>query len=314
MPWQLKKTDGTTYGPVSLEELQQWAADGRVQPDDFVSGPEPGWKSAPSVPALFMEWTVELGAGQSAGPLHPLALLSLVRDGSLPGDVTVQHTGHEKKGPLLPTLMTHLHACLRGPAAVQPPAAPIPPPAPLPPPGPSPREIELERQAAALAAQVKDLSARQATAATRQRELEAQLNEARAAAATPPPAPPAPVSPRTGDADASGLLASYTDVSRNYERLFEQLRAKSAELLKMEKARTEEQVASTERMAHAEQAAQQARDEAAEARRKLADVEKAHLDIVKAYRDLNDRYIHLRQQQTEPVTPTRSDPPRVRLV
>jgi hypothetical protein len=84
MNWYLKKAQGeTVYGPVDETSLEAWAADGRVAPDDLVSPDRRQWKPAPQIPALNMEWMVELEGGGPYGPLHVMALRELVREGQL---------------------------------------------------------------------------------------------------------------------------------------------------------------------------------------------------------------------------------------
>ncbi len=72
--WHLRKPDGTVYGPVALDLLCAWATDGRVAPDDQVSADQAAWQPAPTLPALEMEWVVQLASGELLGPVHLLAL------------------------------------------------------------------------------------------------------------------------------------------------------------------------------------------------------------------------------------------------
>ena len=50
----------------------------------------------------------------------------------------------------------------------------------------------------------------------------------------------------------------------------------------------------------------------------MVELEQAHVEIVRAYRDLNDRYIRLRQVQSDAgpaaIPPSPSDKPKIRLV
>jgi chromosome segregation ATPase len=72
--WHLRKPDGAVYGPVALDLLCAWAADGRVAPDDQVSADQADWQPAPTLAALEMEWVVQLANGDLLGPVHLLAL------------------------------------------------------------------------------------------------------------------------------------------------------------------------------------------------------------------------------------------------
>lgn len=72
--WYLRKPDGAVYGPVALDLLRAWAADGRVAPDDQLSANQADWQPAPALAALEMDWVVQLAPGDLLGPVHLLAL------------------------------------------------------------------------------------------------------------------------------------------------------------------------------------------------------------------------------------------------
>lgn len=89
MKWYLKKSDGAVFGPVDETALESWAADGRVSPDDQVSGDQKAWQPAPSLPGLNMEWVLELPNGSRFGPLHALAFRDLIERGDVSPDCPV---------------------------------------------------------------------------------------------------------------------------------------------------------------------------------------------------------------------------------
>ena len=91
MNWFLKKIDNTVYGPVDLDTLKAWAADGRVHPDDRASQDEIRWKPAPEISELDMEWMVDLASGKPYGPVHVLALRDLIREGTVTPDSRLMH-------------------------------------------------------------------------------------------------------------------------------------------------------------------------------------------------------------------------------
>lgn len=91
MEWYLKKEDGEVYGPVALQNLVQWATEGRLAPGDQVSTDRNTWKPVPDQPELGMEWIVRLPSGEKYGPLHMMALALLVDDGSIPSQSSVVH-------------------------------------------------------------------------------------------------------------------------------------------------------------------------------------------------------------------------------
>ena len=339
MNWYLRKSDSTIYGPVEESTLVAWAASGRVTPDDQVSSDRENWRLAPALPALCMEWLLDLGDGERFGPLHPLALLELVRDGSLTAGQSVIHVSAGTRCSLgeavLPTLLAipppapdpelaRLRQALADAETrlreleARPPAAPVADPelprlraaladaearlskpAPPPPP-PAVDDAELTRLRQALAG-----------AEERIRELEGHL---RALEARPAPAPAAPApSP-----DLETLLKSFRDLSTNYDHLLEQLKGKGEELAHLLDSHGAIKRDLEAQLAESRQLAQHARTDAEQALQKLAQHEQAHLDVIKSYRDLNDRYIRLRQQyadQPPAAVPARpKDKPVARLV
>jgi len=67
--WYLMKNDdGTIFGPITFEQLQQWASDAQVSPLDKVSNDERTWMKAPMVPELGMDYLVEVSPDQFYGP------------------------------------------------------------------------------------------------------------------------------------------------------------------------------------------------------------------------------------------------------
>lgn len=80
MAMYLKKKDGQEFGPVEIDVMKQWAAQGRVEPSDVVSEDRDSWKPAPEYGELGMEWVIDLPDGQEYGPVNALALVNLLRD------------------------------------------------------------------------------------------------------------------------------------------------------------------------------------------------------------------------------------------
>jgi len=64
----MKNDDGTVFGPISFEQLRQWALDAQVSPLDKVSNDETTWFKAPMVPELGMDLLVEVTPDQFYGP------------------------------------------------------------------------------------------------------------------------------------------------------------------------------------------------------------------------------------------------------
>ena len=91
MEWYLKKADGEVFGPVSTPALRQWAAGGRIAPDDQLSSDLETWMPAIDLPDLGLDWMVELGPDKIYGPFHLLALGDLIREGGVPAAAPIIH-------------------------------------------------------------------------------------------------------------------------------------------------------------------------------------------------------------------------------
>jgi hypothetical protein len=93
--WFLRLDDNTVFGPVELSALVEWAEQGRVLPGHQISRDGSTWKPAEDLPALRMEWMMELPDRTTYGPLNLHALAEAVREGSLHLSSKIQnrHTG-----------------------------------------------------------------------------------------------------------------------------------------------------------------------------------------------------------------------------
>ena len=89
--WYLRADDDSEYGPVTLDELKDWASHCRIGPDHRLSRDRSEWLKARDVEALDMNWYVELVDGTRYGPLNLLAVRSLMEDGSVTADATLKH-------------------------------------------------------------------------------------------------------------------------------------------------------------------------------------------------------------------------------
>ena len=81
--WYFRNADGQIYGPVGIDELAVWAAEGRITPDGSVSRDMKRWIPAPEQPALGMRFIVETERGVWFGPFHRNVVMSLKADGTL---------------------------------------------------------------------------------------------------------------------------------------------------------------------------------------------------------------------------------------
>ena len=64
----LKNDDGTLFGPITFQQLQQWAHEAQVSPLDKVSTDQQNWLKAPMVAELGMDYLVEVSPDQFYGP------------------------------------------------------------------------------------------------------------------------------------------------------------------------------------------------------------------------------------------------------
>ena len=88
--WYLRKaSDGSVFGPLTFQQLQQWAADAQVSPMDRVSSNQNNWMKAPMLPELQMDYIVEVGDEQYYGPTTLGALAEFVGAGEINGETSV---------------------------------------------------------------------------------------------------------------------------------------------------------------------------------------------------------------------------------
>jgi len=88
--WYLMKNDdGTIFGPISFEQLRQWALDAQVSPLDKVSNDEKTWIKAPMVPELEMDYLVEVSPDQFYGPTTLGAVREFLQVGEINGDTPI---------------------------------------------------------------------------------------------------------------------------------------------------------------------------------------------------------------------------------
>ncbi len=84
----MKNEDGSVFGPISFEQLRQWAIDAQVSPLDKVSTDEKTWLKAPMLPELRMDYLVEVSPDQFYGP----TTLGAVREFLLMGEIQAETT------------------------------------------------------------------------------------------------------------------------------------------------------------------------------------------------------------------------------
>ena len=81
--WRVRMDGGEVYVASTLEELQQWARDGRIAPTTSLSIDDGDWSPANAYPPLAMDWVAEVSQGVLYGPVHRSAIEALKVEGSL---------------------------------------------------------------------------------------------------------------------------------------------------------------------------------------------------------------------------------------
>lgn len=88
--WFLRKhEDGTVFGPLSFEQLAEWAGSAQVAPHDAISSDQLTWIKAPMLPELGMDWLVELTSEQYYGPTTLGSIAEFIRLGEIDGETYV---------------------------------------------------------------------------------------------------------------------------------------------------------------------------------------------------------------------------------
>ena len=86
--WYLRTLD-ETFGPVTEEQLVDWAKLGRVQPGQEVSDDNIEWRRVEEVPFLDMRFSIDIGDGNPRGPFNRAAAEALLASGRLPPTATM---------------------------------------------------------------------------------------------------------------------------------------------------------------------------------------------------------------------------------
>lgn len=81
--WWLRAQD-EVFGPVTRDNLLEWARMGRIQPGQDVSDDGENWMPATEVAFLDMRWSIDIGDGTPRGPFNKQAAQALLASGRLP--------------------------------------------------------------------------------------------------------------------------------------------------------------------------------------------------------------------------------------
>jgi hypothetical protein len=78
--WYLRKhQDNAVFGPLSFEQLADWARNAQIAPHDAISTDQAGWMKAPMLPELGMDWLVEVTSERYYGPTTLGAVQEFIR-------------------------------------------------------------------------------------------------------------------------------------------------------------------------------------------------------------------------------------------
>ena len=85
----MKNDDGAVFGPISFEQLRQWALDAQVSPLDRVSNDEVNWVKSPMIPDLGMDYLIEVSPDQFYGPTTLGAVREFLQMGEIGGETPI---------------------------------------------------------------------------------------------------------------------------------------------------------------------------------------------------------------------------------
>ena len=85
----LKAENNEVFGPVSFQQINTWATGAQISPLDKVSDDQQTWFKAPMVPALGMDWLIELTSDQLYGPTTLGALQEFLNLGEINADTSL---------------------------------------------------------------------------------------------------------------------------------------------------------------------------------------------------------------------------------
>src|SRR5438874_8145509 len=85
----MKHDDGSVFGPISLDQLRQWAIEAQISPLDKVSTDERTWIKAPMVPELEMDYLIEVSPDQHYGPTTLGSVREFLQMGEINGETII---------------------------------------------------------------------------------------------------------------------------------------------------------------------------------------------------------------------------------
>ena len=315
MNWYLRKSDDTVYGPVDDTALRQWAAEGRIAPEDHVSKDRHIWSPAHDHPGLQMDWLINMEDGSLYGPLHLSALRELVADGSLTAQTRLTHrtTGAVRS---LEEAMAAPEEPVAQPARIE--AAQSLSPGTAVPARAEWKEIAQSkdffeheankwrkmyedehagflRRENALNERVNEMRKNELASRLAIEQMQRKLTHIEGSYNTLKQT----VESNSTDDNTTQLVAlmeSYQEMSLQFDTLMQQLTSKAQEIQALIQSRAETEKRAEEQITQMESIVRRERTEADSARNRVAEMEENHLNLGKAYRDLNERFIRMREQ------------------
>jgi len=94
----LKVADNEVFGPATLDQLRNWAAEAKISPVDRVSNDNrKTWNRAPMITSLQMDWLIEMPDNFLYGPTSVGTLQEFLATGEIDDHVSVINTLDGKK-------------------------------------------------------------------------------------------------------------------------------------------------------------------------------------------------------------------------
>src|SRR5947207_15911206 len=124
--WFLRKhEDGSVFGPLSFEQLAEWASTAQVAPHDAISCDQLTWIKAPMLAELGMDWLVELTSEQYYGPTTLGAVQEFMRLGEIDTETFVINScdGTRRRIRDIPALLEGAMPALIGDIVLEEPTA-----------------------------------------------------------------------------------------------------------------------------------------------------------------------------------------------
>ena len=99
--WYLQKHDDeSVFGPISFDQLKEWAVEAQVSPLDKISNDGTNWMKAPMIAGLEMDYLVEVSPDQYYGPTTLGAVREFLQMGEIHGETEITNCRDGSKLPL----------------------------------------------------------------------------------------------------------------------------------------------------------------------------------------------------------------------